>query len=337
MAGGVSERMRPGPRNLITDVPGIRVGNAEDREILTGVTVLTGAHRLVASAHVMGGAPGTRETDLLAPEMLVGEVDALVLSGGSAFGLAAGDGVAAGLRRAGQGLTVHGHTIPIVPTAIIFDLASGTPDWKEAPWQRLGGEALATASDTFEIGSVGAGTGATCANLKGGLGSASARVGEVTVGALVAVNAIGSVTVGDGPSFWAAAFEEGSEFGGIGMASASDTWTPTKTEQAMGATVIAIVATDLALSKPQAKRLAMMAHDGIARAVVPSHTPFDGDIVFAASTGRVAHPHADLALIQIGHAAATCLTRAIARGVYAATSRPGDLKPAWSAKFRPSS
>jgi len=322
-----------GPKNLITDVPGVLVGNATDADFQTGVSVVTSNRRFVASAHVMGGATGTRETDLLAPEMTVREVDALVLSGGSGYGLAACDGVVGALRVLDRGHRIGPHVVPIVPGAIIFDLTTGRQDWADGPWRRLGRDALQSASTDFEIGTAGAGMGATCANMKGGLGSASARVGDVTVGALVAVNAIGTVTIGDGPQFWAAPFEQNAEFGGLGMAPAPETWIATKTEQAMEATVIAVVATDLALSKPQAKRLAMMAHDGIARAVVPSHTPFDGDIVFAASTGRVGHEDTDLALIKLGHAAATCLARAIARGVYAARSEAGDPKPAWSARF----
>ena len=298
----------------------------------TGVTVLTGPEPLVASAHVMGGAPGTRETDLLAPEMLVGGVDALVLSGGSAFGLAAADGVMQGLRAAGRGHAVGPHRVPIVPAAIIFDLGTGRQDWVESPWHRLGREALASVSDRFEIGSVGAGSGATCADVKGGLGSASAVIDGITVGALVAANPVGSVVAGEAGQFWAAAFEEGAEFGGLGPAMAPRELVRTKPET-RGATVVAIVATDLALSKAQAKRLAVMAHDGIARAIVPSHTPFDGDIVFAASTGAVERPETDLALIRVGQAAATCLARAIARGVYAATAVPGDAKPAWSALY----
>lgn len=320
-------------RNLITDVPGVLVGNASDEVLQTGVTVLTGPERLVASCHVMGGAPGTRETDLLAPDMLVPDVDALVLSGGSAFGLAAGDGVAQGLYAQGRGLSVGPHRVPIVPTAIIFDLATGQQNWTEPPWRDLGRRALAAAAPDFEIGTAGAGTGATTANLKGGLGSASAMVAGAHVGALVAVNAIGSATAGDKGQFWAGAYEQGGEYGGLGMPMAPSDWMLTKTEQAMGATVIAIVATDLALTKAQAKRLAMMAHDGIARAIVPSHSGFDGDIVFAASTGGVSQPDADIALIQVGHAAATCLARAIARGVYAAQPHPGDPKPTWAARF----
>jgi D-aminopeptidase len=195
--------IRPGPRNLITDVAGLRVGHAQDDQIKTGATVLVGDRPFIAAVHVMGGAPGTRETDLLAPDKTVQEADALVLSGGSAFGLDAASGVADALRAQGRGFVVGDQTVPIVPAAILFDLINGgDKDWTENPYKRLGAAALATASDSFGLGSEGAGTGALIADLKGGLGSASAIWEGYTVGALVAVNALGRVTVGDGPEFW---------------------------------------------------------------------------------------------------------------------------------------
>lgn len=323
-----------GPKNLITDVPGVRVGNASDSTMQTGVTVLTSDAPMVTSAHVMGGAPGTRETDLLTPEALVDGVDALVLSGGSAFGLAAADGVAEGLRMLGKGFQVGPHHVPIIPAAIIFDLMTGQQDWTTGPWRDLGRSALDAVGTDFAIGSVGAGAGATCANIKGGLGSASARIGDITVGALVAVNPVGTVCNRDGV-FWAGGLEQGAEFGARGIAPVPTILPATKPEQRGTATVIAIVATDMMLTKPQAKRLSMMAHDGIARAVMPSHTPYDGDLVFAASTGRVATDAPDMALIQVGHAAAGCLARAIARGVHAATPAPGDTIPPWVKVFGP--
>ena len=182
-------------------------------------------------------------------------------------------------------------------------------------------------------GTAGAGTGASSANLKGGLGSASAVLESgVTVGAVAVANPIGQVTVGDGPAFWAAAFEHGDEFGGRGMAASPPELPPTKVEP-RGATAIAVVATDLALTKAQAKRMAVMAHDGIARAVAPSHTPFDGDLVFAMSTGARESAAVDLEMIRVGHAAATCLARAIARAVYEAESRAGDRLPTWAERF----
>ncbi len=326
--------MTPGTRNLITDVPGILVGNAQDTEIKTGTTVVTSDKPFTAAVHVMGGAPGTRETDLLTPENLVEQVDALVLSGGSALGLEAASGVSDGLRAADRGYEIRGQRIPIVPAAIILDLGwGGKDDWEGNPWHGLGRAALADAGQDFPLGTIGAGTGATTAGLKGGLGSASVALHSgATVGALAIANPVGQVTIGDGPQFWAAPFEVGEEFGGQGMAPAPERLRSTKVEPG-GATVIAVVATDLDLTKPQAKRLAVMAHDGIARAVVPSHTPFDGDLVFAASTGRIKSKTPDLDLISIGHAAATCLARAIARAVYEATPAPNDPFPTWREQF----
>ena len=323
----------PGPLNLITDVPGLRVGNARDDALKSGVTVLVGDAPMVAGVQVMGGAPGTRETDLLAPDKMVQAVDALVLSGGSAFGLAAAQGVQDALRRAGRGFPVGSVTVPIVPAAILFDLINGgDKGWVDNPYPALGTAALAAAARDFALGSEGAGTGATVAGLKGGLGSASLVLESgVTVGALVAVNAVGSVTAGDGGHFWAAPFELGGEFGGRGIAPGPVAMFPVPIKRLGEATTIAIVATDAILTKPQAHRLAVAAHDGLARAVVPAHTPHDGDLVFAASTGL--RPLPPSGLLDLGHAAALCLSRAIARGVFAATARPGDTLPTWAARF----
>ncbi len=331
--------MRPGPRNLITDVPGLRVGNAEDARLRSGVTVLTAARPFVAAVHVMGGAPGTRETDLLAPDRMVSEVDALFLSGGSAFGLDAGTGVMAGLRAAGRGFAVGPARVPIVPGAILFDLLNGgDKNWpalaETSPYPALGRRALEAAATDFRLGTAGAGFGAMTGNLKGGLGSASAVLPSgITVGALVAVNALGQATVGDGPQFWAAPFEEGAEFGGLGPAPGARQDAPLPLKRMGEATTIAIVATDARLTKAQAQRMAVAAHDGMARALVPSHTPLDGDLVFAAATGArdMADPLTDS--FQIGHAAATCLGRAIARAVWLARPQPGDLQPCWATRF----
>ncbi|WP_103173482.1 P1 family peptidase [Paracoccus sp. SY] len=325
--------MTPAPRNLVTDIPGLRVGNAADPRLKSGVTVLTADAPFAAAVHVMGGAPGTRETDLLAPDKLVSQVDALVLSGGSAFGLAACDGVMAGLAAAGRGFAVDSARVPIVPGAIVFDLLNGgDKDWAENPYPALGQEALAKAAADFAIGTAGAGTGASTGNLKGGLGSASARLSNgATVGALVVVNALGQATVGGTRNFWAAPWELDGEYGGLGLPPAFPaTDEPAPVKRLGEATTIAIVATDAALDKAGLQRLAIAAHDGMARALVPSHTPFDGDLVFAVSTGArpLADPVADPFLL--GHAAATCLSRAIARGVHAATPAPGDLQPCWS-------
>ena len=327
--------IRPGPRNLITDVPGLSVGHAQDDRIKTGATVLLGARPFVAAVHVMGGAPGTRETDLLAPDKLVQQADALVLSGGSAFGLDAASGVADALRRQGRGFVVGDQTVPIVPGAILFDLINGgDKDWSDNPYKRLGAAALAAAGADFALGSVGAGTGAVIADLKGGLGSASATWGGYTVGALVAVNALGRVTVGDGPQFWAAPYEFDAEFGGLGMAKAFDPGAvPPVKGGASRNTTIAIVATDAALTQAQATRMAIAAHDGMARAIWPSHTPMDGDLVFAAATGAQALRDDPAVPLMLGHMAALCLARAIARGVHAATPAPRDPHPSWGQRF----
>ena len=326
--------MRPGPRNLVTDLASLRVGNASDARIKTGTTVLVADAPFTAGVHVMGGAPGTRETDLLAPDKLVQEVDALVLSGGSAFGLDAASGVIDGLRAMGRGFLTKGMLVPIVPGAILFDLANGgAKDWDENPYKHLGRVAFDCAAENFELGSVGAGTGATTATLKGGLGSASLIVDAMTVGALAAVNPLGTVVAGEGPHFWAAPFEFGDEFGGLGSASSHDPGgLPFRNPDPGTATTIAIVATDATLTQAQATRLATAAHDGMARAILPSHTPFDGDLVFAAATGT--GPAPDLfGQAILGHAASVCLARAIARAVYEATPAAGDILPTWREKF----
>ena len=333
--------MHPGPRNLITDVKGVLVGNAQDAVLNSGVTVFTGDDPFTASVSVTGGAPGTRETELLQPDKSVAKVDALVLSGGSAFGLDACSGVVAALRARGRGFKVGPAIIPLVPGAIIFDLLNGgQKDWDETPYPGLGRMAFETASRDFEIGTAGVGTGALAAMTKGGLGSASLSLSDgSTVGALVAVNPIGSVTTPGDKHFWAAPFEIDAEFGGMG----SDQNTglgrtlDSRKMQAMRTgsaeranTTIAIVATDATLTKAECLRVATAAHDGIGRAVVPAHTPGDGDLVFCAATAAHDAPTSENGLALIGHAAALCLSRAIARGVFAARPFPGDLLPTWS-------
>jgi D-aminopeptidase len=337
--------MQPGPKNLITDVPGILVGNAQDDTLKSGTTVLTSTKPFTASVNVMGGAPGSRETDLLAPDKSVAQIDALVLSGGSAFGLDACSGVMDGLRAQNKGFRVGSATIPLVPGAIIFDLLNGGDKaWSENPYRALGKAALDAAAADFGIGSTGAGTGAMTAMIKGGLGSASLTLEDgTTVGALVAANPMGCVTTPGQRHFWAAPFEINAEFGGLGpdpnagLGRAFEsrkldrmlTLASPLPEERMN-TTIAIVATDAALTKAQCQRMATAAHDGIGRAILPAHSPGDGDLIFAASTGArdLAHPERDLG--RIGHAAALCLSRAIARGVYAATPATADLLPCWS-------
>jgi D-aminopeptidase len=334
--------MRPGAHNLITDVPGLAVGNADDADLRSGCTVLLGARPFTAAVSIMGGAPGTRETDLLAPDKLVQEVDALVLSGGSVFGLSAASGVTDGLRAMGRGFEVGGMRVPIVPAAILFDLTNGgDKGWHDNPYPALGRAALAAAGPDFAMGSAGAGYGATTATFKGGLGSASAVLDNgVTVGALAAVNALGSATVGEGPHFWAAPWEMAGEFGGRGIGPAPPPGHEPGLHKAQGeATSLVIVATDARLTQAQALRLATAAQDGFARALVPSHTPYDGDLVFAVATGArdLADDPGDQ--FRLGHAAACCTARAIARAVFLAQPRPGDRQPAWVSRFgrRPAS
>lgn len=328
--------MTPGPQNAITDIEGLKVGHAQDDRLKSGVTVLTANAPFTASVSVQGGAPGTRETDLLAPDKSVAQVDALVLSGGSAYGLEACAGVVAGLRAQGRGYRVGDAVIPLVPGAIIFDLLSGGDQgWTDTPYPALGRAAFEAATGSTPIGTIGAGTGAMTAMMKGGLGTASLTLDNgITVGALVAANPMGSVTTPGDKHFWAAPFEIDGEFGGLGpdpgagLGHSLDSRKLTAMLERAN-TTIAIVATDATLDKAQCQRVAIAAHDGIARACVPAHSPGDGDLVFSVSTSaRPMSSPQDLTMI--GHAAALCLSRAIARGVYAATPAPHDLLPTWS-------
>ncbi len=322
--------MQTGAHNLITDVSGFKVGNAQDDALKSGTTVFTADQPFTAAVHVMGGAPGTRETDLLAPDKTVQQVNALVLSGGSAFGLDAASGVADTLRAQGKGFAVGDQTVPIVPAAILFDLTNGgDKTFTRSPYYDLGKQALIQAKTQFDLGTAGAGTGATTASLKGGLGSASIITPSGhTVGALVAVNALGDATPSGSPHFHAAPHEIDEEFGGLGPApSASPHWPPTKFSTQN--TTIAIIATDADLSKADCTRLATAAHDGMARALQPSHTPMDGDLVFAGTSGAKPLKDPVLDSIYLGHAAAICLARAIARGVYLASPAPNDTRPTY--------
>jgi D-aminopeptidase len=327
-------------RNLITDIPGLRVGHAGDAKLGSGSTAIVFDAPVVASVDVRGGGPGTRETALLDPAQTVDGIDAIVLSGGSAFGLDAASGVQAYMREQGRGFAVREARVPIVPGAILFDLLNGgDKDWgRYPPYREFGYEAAKNAGSDVALGSVGAGLGATTVNLKGGIGSASAQMRSgITVGALVVVNAVGTTVIGDGPHFWAAPFEQNSEFGGRG-------W-PAKispTDLAIRAkggpqenTTIAVIATNARLNKAQCNRLAVMAQDGLARAIYPVHTPLDGDVVFSAATGvqQLADPHYGLS--ELGMVAANVMARAIARGVYEATALPfSGALPSWKDKFR---
>lgn len=330
---------RTGVRNLITDVAGLRVGNAADLRIRSGVTAVLCDEPAVAAVQVLGGAPGTRETDLLEPHNTVEAVNAVVLAGGSAFGLDAASGTQAFLREQGIGFAVQDQVVPIVPAAILFDLTNGgDKDWgRYPPYRELGYEAARLAAADFAIGTQGAGTGALTAGLKGGLGSASTVLDNgITVGALVAVNPLGSVTMGRSRHFWAAPFEIGDEFGGLGLPSpmlddAREIRLKFSEKPQGTATTIAIIATDAVLTKASAKRLAIAAHDGFTRAIWPSHTPFDGDLVFALATGRSGITVSPEQAIELGAVAGATMARAIARGVHAATPVEGDPFPVWSA------
>jgi D-aminopeptidase len=325
-----------GRRNLITDVAGVRVGNAHNARVATGITAIVFDVANVASGITRGGAPGTRDTTLLDPEMTVTSIDAVLLGGGSVFGLDAAGGAVSCLRGQGRGMRFGSANVPIAVAAIVFDLMNGgDKDWgRMPPYWELGWQATAAAADgAFALGTAGGGYGATTATLKGGLGSASAVTASgFAVGAIAVVNAVGSAVVGKGPHFWAAPVEVGAEFGGLGQPArvpAEDLSLRLK-GRAPPSTTIALVATDAVMTKAQAKRLAIMADDGLARAIRPAHAPMDGDTVFAVATLR--RPMGDdvYDLTEIGLAAADCLARAIARGVYEAIALPfpGAL-PAW--------
>lgn len=319
--------IRPGPRNLITDVPGIRVGNAEDLSRLTGVTVVLPDRPAVAAVDVRGGGPGTRETDALDPAALVERVDAVALSGGSAFGLDAASGVSSWLAARGRGFPVGKANVPIVPAAILFDLLNGgDKGWGEAPpYRGLALQACDTAGWDFALGNAGAGTGATAGALKGGLGSASAVDDDgLMVGALAAANPAGSVVMPGQATMWAWALEMEGELGGQPPPTGPVPLEPDLPEELQpGAnTTLAVVAVSERLTRAQARRVAIMAQDGVARAVRPAHTPYDGDTVFVLATGD-GHPPGPAIVARIGAIAADCVARAIGRGVWEAETVAG--------------
>jgi L-aminopeptidase/D-esterase-like protein len=326
-------------RNTITDVAGVRVGHAGDSKLGSGSTVVVFDKPVVASVDVRGGGPGTRETALLDPAQTVEGIDAVVLSGGSAYGLDAASGAQAYLREQGRGFKVREAIVPIVPGAILFDLLNGgDKNWgRYPPYRDFGYEAAKGAGGDAALGSVGAGLGATTVNLKGGIGTASAVTREgLTVAAIAAANAAGSMTIGDTAHFWAAPFEENKELGGRGW---PQTMPPGalafRSKGAVGEnTTLAVVVTNAKLSKAQCRRLAVMAQSGLARAIYPVHTPLDGDIIFAAATGDKPLRDPVFSLSELGTAAANVLARAAARGVYEASALPfpGAL-PAWKDKF----
>lgn len=330
--------MPPNAKNLITDVAGLRVGNAHHEQYATGVTVVLPDDPVTAAVDVRGGAPGTRDISALDPCCLVDSVHGIVLAGGSVFGLDAAGGVTSYLSERGIGLNFGKSAlrIPVVPSAILFDLAFG-PDknWGATPpYRELGLAAARAAGDNFDLGNIGAGYGATAGKLKGGLGSASSVFGGFNVGALVALNPVGSCINPASNDLWARPFELDGEFGRApappGKPGRLTPLGDSKLDmQAAGAnTTIAVVATDAVLGKAQAQRLAIMASDGMARAIRPVHSPFDGDTVFALATGRMpVTDQPDETLAMLGSAAADCLTRAIGRAM--ASAEPLHDVVAW--------
>jgi L-aminopeptidase/D-esterase-like protein len=327
---------KPGSRNLITDVPGIRVGQAEDAGVRSGVTVILPDRMCVCAVAVAGGGPGTRETDLLDGGRLVGAADAICLAGGSAFGLATADGVMAGLKAEGRGFALVPRpgvpATPIVPAAILYDLANGgNKEWGEtSPYAALGRRAFDAASDTFRLGRAGAGTGGRAGLAPGGTGSASIVTSDgFTVGALAAVNSFGSVRMPGSEAFWAWPYEIAGEFGGArpdtSAAFDAEDWGAAKSNPSPREnTTIACIATDAELTRDECERVSQMALAGMARAIRPVFAPTDGDVVFVMSTARRAldTPRA-LQVARLGELAAGTLARSIARGVFEAERQEG--------------
>ena len=328
---------KPGTRNLITDIPGIRVGQSEDARTRSGVTVILPDRLSVAAVAVAGGGPGTRETDLLSGGRLVGAADAICLAGGSAFGLAAADGVMAGLKAAGRGFALVPRPgvppTPIVPAAILYDLANGgDKDWGEvSPYAAMGRKAFDAASETFRLGRAGAGTGARAGAAPGGTGSASIIASDgLAVGALAAVNSFGSVRMPGSAAFWAWPYEIGGEFGGARpdtmMSFDAEDWGEAKANPSPREnTTIACIATDADLTRDEAERVAQMALAGMARAIRPVFAPTDGDVVFVIATARrTLDGQRSLQIARIGELAASTLARSIARGVVESERQEGQ-------------
>ena len=345
----------PGSKNLITDVSGVQVGHAEDYKIGTGVTVITGDNPFSAAVDVRGGGPGTRETDMLSLENSIGRADAIVLSGGSAYGLDASSEIQDLLRDDGKGYQLGKAIIPLVPSAVIFDLnINDNPHVNKlghrSPWRNLANQAYKSCSNNFLLGSYGAGCGATTATLKGGQGSSSwkqkySNGQEYTVGAIVINNAVGNPLLNKGPCFLSGYLEIKKEFGGYGTSNENfdhvirskrlprsigiaDTF-----NQISSNTVIGVVATDAPLSRANLKRLAIMAHDGIAKSLSPAHTPMDGDTIFAISTHQNNKSELDnIDILAMGSRISDCVARACNRAVYEAVSTIKS-KPTWKELF----
>ena len=318
-----------GPKNSITDIDSFLVGNAHDDNIKTGVTVLTRSTSFRASVSILGGAPGTKETDLLSPDKIVENIDGIVLAGGSAFGLDASSGVMDCLRIQNRGFDTGAVKVPIVPSAILFDLKNGgLKDWKINPYRDLGKKAFSNISDNFEIGSVGAGCGATTSVVKGGLGTNSIFYGDrIKVGAIVAVNSVGS------PFFPGTNLLYSDFYGEKNYHMERPPMTalinPTKLLKGE-ATTLGIVCTNINFSKNDLNRIATSAHTGIARAIEPSHTPFDGDIIFSATSGTEPIISKDKDLMLVCQLSALCVTQAVGSAIKAARKKKGDQLSCWA-------
>ncbi len=348
----------PGNKNLITDILGIQVGHAEDIKIGTGVTVITGDKPFSAAVDVRGGGPGTRETDMLNLENTIGRADAIVLSGGSAFGLDACSEVQDLLRQDNKGYKVGKAIVPLVPGAVIFDLNINDKPYvniigESSPWRRLANEAYKSANTDFLLGSFGAGCGATTATLKGGQGSTSwtqtfSNGQKYTIGAIVVNNAVGNPLLNEGPHFLSANLEFGNEFGGYGVSNDlyDNILRAKRLPPSIGKkgifnyipsnTVIGVVATDAPLSRSNLKRLAIMGHDGIARSLNPAHTPMDGDTIFAITTCQNVKNETLVTgdILALGARASDCVARACNRAIYEAEAT-GNSKPGWKDFFQP--
>ena len=347
----------PGNKNLITDIPGIQVGHAEDNKIGTGVTVIIGDNPFSTAVDVRGGGPGTRETDMLSLENSIGRADAIVLSGGSAFGLDACSEVQDLLRQDNKGYKVGKAIVPLVPGAVIFDLNINDKPYvntigEYSPWRILANKAYKSANRDFLLGSFGAGCGATTATLKGGQGSSSwsqtfSNGEKYTVGAIVINNAVGNPLLNEGPHFLSAHLEFDDEFGGYGVCNDlyDNILRAKRLPQSIGKTeifdhissntVIGVVATDAPLTRANLKRLAIMAHDGIARSLSPAHTPMDGDTIFSITTSQDINKQVldNVDILALGSRASDCVARACNRAIYEAEA-VGNSKPGWKKFFQ---
>ena len=329
-----------GKKNLITDVDGILVGNAHNEKVATGCTVITPIEGSIASADVRGGAPGTREVGALNPYNLIDTVDSIVLSGGSTWGLEAASSVANYIGATGRGYkpSSEAKNIPMIPGAILYDLANGgNKDWnKKPPYSELGIQAASKVSNNIELGNFGAGYGAKAGSLKGGLGSASFILDDgIQVGGLFAVNSYGSTVNSETGQFWSATDEYNDEFGnkGVPSYSPSNPLSGTANQETLPGqnTTIGVVATNVKLDSRAAKRIAIMAHSGMSRAIRPIHSPVDGDVIFVLSTGTLDKELNLNDINIIGELGARVCSRSIARGVYEAKSILGMTS--WKEKY----